>query len=515
MSKGEQISDNAERQGRQGVPEWMAELVSVVNDPGFERWRSMVAATGGCANPIHLAGESMVLDSATGEVLHTYDTSAEPSGYLLVACGNRRSSVCLSCSEVYRADTFQLIRAGLSGGKGVPGSVSAHPRVFATLTAPSFGPVHTRREKNGRVRACRPRARDKVCEHGRPVGCHEAHDPRDERLGQPLCAECYDYAGAVLWQSHAGVLWHRFTLAMRQELAALAGMSRRAFNSQVRVSFAKVAEYQRRGLVHFHAVIRLDGPDGAGEPPPDWADVRLLVAAIPAAASGVELDTPESGLGVRRLGWGDQLDIRPIILGTTLEGVNETAVAGYIAKYATKGAEASGTVDYRLSCGPCKGSGRTGKLRGVCGRCAGTGLKPGLHLDLLPVTEHARRMIRTCWELGARREFADLRLRPWAHMLGFRGHFSTKSRHYSTTLGDLRGARGDHRAQEARARLGLPAPGDDTTLVMGHWRFAGSGYTPGEAIMAEQIRQRVSTARAISAEREARQQPQMPDGTEQ
>lgn len=70
--------------------------------------------------------------------------------------------------------------------------------------------------------------------------------------------------GAVLWQAHAGALWHRFTLAMRQELAAQMGLSRRTFGKEVRVSFAKVAEYQRRGLVHFHAVIRLDGP--AGEP---------------------------------------------------------------------------------------------------------------------------------------------------------------------------------------------------------------------------------------------------------
>lgn len=44
-------------------------------------------------------------------------------------------------------------------------------------------------------------------------------------------------------------------------------------------------------------------------------------------------------------------------------------------------------------------------------------------------------MIRTAWILGARPELADLRLRAWAQMLGFRGHFSTKSRRYSTTLG--------------------------------------------------------------------------------
>lgn len=59
------------------------------------------------------------------------------------------------------------------------------------------------------------------------------------------------------------------------------------------------------------------------------------------------------------------------------------------------------------------------------------------------ITEHARHMIRTAWRLGARKDLAELRLRAWAHMLGFRGHFSTKTRHYSTTLGALRDARAE------------------------------------------------------------------------
>jgi hypothetical protein len=56
-----------------------------------------------------------------------------------VALG-RRASVCPPCAETYRADTYQLIRAGLVGGKGVPETVTGHPCVFATFTAPSFGP---------------------------------------------------------------------------------------------------------------------------------------------------------------------------------------------------------------------------------------------------------------------------------------------------------------------------------------------------------------------------------------
>ncbi|MEV5556098.1 replication initiator [Nonomuraea wenchangensis] len=480
-----------------GQPEWLTDLARVVNDPGYSRWKSMVAAIGGCTHPIHLTGESMIVDTGTGEVLHSYRTEDEPSGRLLVACGNRRASVCPSCSEVYRADTFQLIRAGLAGGKGTPETVSSHPRVFVTLTAPSFGPVHSLRDG----KPCRPRRRGGVCEHGRPVGCPVRHEPHDPYLGQPLCLDCFDYVGAVLWQAHAGGLWHRFALEVRRSLASEASLSRRQFSRLVRVSFAKVAEYQRRGLIHFHAIVRLDGPGGSQEPPPDWAGHHLLVRAIPPAVRRVRLTTPPSPLGKWELSWGDQLDIRPILVDPSAEGVSERAVAGYIAKYATKGAEASGTVDHRLCCSACAGRGRM-TLMGTCGLCHGTGLKPGLHLDALPVTEHARRMIRTCWDLGARPEFTGLRLRKWAHMLGFRGHFSTKSRRYSTTLGDLHSARAQHRAAEARERHGLPAVSDATTLVLGHWRFAGIGYTSGEAIMAEHIRQRVQIARKIAAESE-------------
>ena len=75
---------------------------------------------------------------------------------LPVACKTRRASRCPPCAEVYSADTYQLIRAGLSGGKGVPGSVATHPCVFTTLTAPSFGPVHLSREKDGRAPALPP-----------------------------------------------------------------------------------------------------------------------------------------------------------------------------------------------------------------------------------------------------------------------------------------------------------------------------------------------------------------------
>jgi hypothetical protein len=116
----------------------------------------------------------------------------------------------------------------------------------------------------------------------------------------------------------------------------------------------------------------------------------------------------------------------------------------------------------------------------------------------LNIPEHASRMIWTCFALANLPAYADLPLVRWAHMLGFPGHFSTKSRAYSTTLTALRQARADHRATEARARLALPDPDPDrqtTTIV--EWRYVGSGLQPGEAFWSEDARHRIQAARAI------------------
>jgi hypothetical protein len=105
-------------------------------------------------------------------------------------------------------------------------------------------------------------------------------------------------------------------------------------------------------------------------------------------------------------------------------------VAGYIAKYATKATESFGSgLDHRptaddLDC-----------------------------LDKLPA--HVGELIRACWELGGRRELEALRLRAWAHMLGFGGHWSTKSRRYSTTFTVLR-----------RARVAFASDGGPTTACL-------------------------------------------------
>ncbi|MEU9439324.1 replication initiator protein RepSA [Streptomyces sp. NPDC048304] len=426
-------------------PITLGDLLRVAGSPGFDRWQDQIRRTGGCADPIHLRGWVMHKDKTTGELLHHYSTENEPGGRLRVACGNRRASRCPACAWLYAGDTYRLIRAGLAGDedKDIPATVRDHPRVFATFTAPSFGPVHNRPDRG-------------VCR------CGTRHAEDDPALGTALDPETYDYAGAVLFNNHAGELWHRFVNRLRREIAARAGLTQRELKEVCRISYGKVAEFQKRGAVHFHAVIRLDGPDGPESPPASWATVTLLEDALRAAAAHhySSVSIPAAGdQPARAFKWGRQLDVRPVKAFGDGSDITEQAVASYVAKYATKAAENTGTLDRRI-----------GELA---------------ELDRHGVPDHTRRLITACRDLDVL--YPDRRLWAWAHMLGFRGHFSSKSRRYSTTLGDLRQARADYRAAQEHAVLGLDDVDPDSVLVLADWQYAGHGHTPGESALAATI----------------------------
>lgn len=72
----------------------------------------------------------------------------------------------------------------------------------------------------------------------------------------------------------------------------------------------------------------------------------------------------------------------------------------------------------------------------------------------------------------------------WVHMLGFRGHFVTKSRGYSTTLRDLRAARASYRARQDEPPEDAEAD-HDSTEVLSVWQYLGSGYLNlGDVLLA-------------------------------
>ena len=269
-----------------------AGLVARAGGSDYRRWLTSAQSTGGCVRPVRLRPALLRVDPATGELTPAAGDSPDaPDGVIYKACGDRRASVCPPCAERYRADTWQLIAAGLRGGKGIPAEVSGHSTVFMTLTAPSFGLVHTRRTAStGRVLPCRPRRKPAPCPHGVDLRCTRHHDQDESVLGLPLCLDCYDHLGQVVWNAHVGELWRRTVIGLRRELARVA----RAHGTTVRLSYAKVAEFQRRGVVHLHALLRLDGIDPADKErviPPAGLTSADLETAVRHAASGTALMT--------------------------------------------------------------------------------------------------------------------------------------------------------------------------------------------------------------------------------
>jgi hypothetical protein len=367
------------------LPGVLAEVVDRAGQ-GYERWMELVAQAGYCHHPIRLAGRVEQADPSTGEVRQVYTTEREPDGVLLKACGTRRESRCPSCAATYRADAYQLLAAGLKGGKGVPETVAAHPRLFVTFTAPSFGRVHTRRAQGRLVLPCHPYRQGARCPHGVRDGCWHRHDADDPRLGEPLCPSCYDAEAQVLWNALAPELWRRTTIALQRALARLVALQEGELRQLVRVSYAKVAEFQRRGAIHFHAVIRLDAATacrcaGCVAPPPEGFTAELLEEALRLAVPTVRVPCPalDDGGPDRYARWGEQLDVRNITRDRDQAGeLSAEQVAGYIAKYATKGTESFGSgLDRRLT--------------------AADDLD---HLDGLPA--HVAELVQAAWDLGGR-----------------------------------------------------------------------------------------------------------------
>jgi len=229
----------------------------------------------------------------------------------------------------------------------------------------------------------------------------------------------------------------------------------------VKLSYAKVAEFQRRGLIHFHAVFRLDGHDPVhperSVPPGPAFTAEVLAEVIQQVASTTWFATVSHPAKPRGwdIAWGAQVDPRVVRLTGGGE-VTDTKVAAYLAKYATKSTEPVGVPPGRITA-----------------RNASIYADPGTYEG---------RLIAACLRLGVHSHEDFRALRRWAHMFGYRGHFATKSRRYSTTMRALRAARRDWvRRQQPTARR----ENDGTVITVTDLRWAGRGWrTTGDALLA-------------------------------
>ena len=121
-------------------------------------------------------------------------------------------------------------------------------------------------------------------------------------------------------------------------MAKAGGLSTKEVRATVRLSYMKVVEFQRRGLVHLHVVVRADGRDGPSETAPALARPRGAhrrpsttpwpgpTVAVPAVG----------GTPLARASWGAEHDVRVLVPDRSGDS---TAIAAYVAKYATKTAD--------------------------------------------------------------------------------------------------------------------------------------------------------------------------------
>ena len=178
---------------------------------------------------------------------------------VFVRCRTRVKSKCASCAELYRGDWAAIARSGVFDGP-----VQNFRFYLLTLTAPSFGRVH-RVPKS-------PDAPARVC------GCRVVHTVGDVGLrGVPLDADSYDYAGQVAWNRDSGLLWDRTRRRIRDRWDS--------------TEFFIVREWQERGVLHVHALVRISRSES-----PD------AVTLGEAARSAVAASKADGTV----VGWGDQ-----------------------------------------------------------------------------------------------------------------------------------------------------------------------------------------------------------------
>lgn len=260
-------------------------------------------------------------------------------------------------------------------------------------------------------------------------------------------------------------LWRRFTITLRRALRK--GLKAAGADPDgVRVSFIKIVELQARAIPHIHALIRLDPHDDPDQT--DWESpisATELGSIIQRAARTVTLTVNDPGVdsAVRVIAFGTQIDTQ--LLAACVDPVNSAPtgpgsgtdrslsgrrVARYLAKYVTKSLADLGISARRLSAEA---------------------------IPDLDVSEHVRAILSTISVLV---DSGLTGIGRWLHTLGFRGHITSKSRRYSTTMTALR----EHRAAWTREQqLKISAYDHDPFQNTGGvddlvaWEFDRAGHT--------------------------------------
>ena len=293
----------------------------------FGRWEREFAADDGCSHPIQLRGRIDVIDLATGEL--------RPS------TTRRRAGGVLPPVRQPPRDRLPVLLGGLQARRPPArprraGRRQGHPRddhrapvrvrhPHRPLLRPGPRPPDARQDRaalpppprrQGPALPARPRhLLPDPPRRGRSPA-RPADVPATATTTKPPCCSTPTPAD----------LWRRFTTYLPRHLARLAGLTQKTLRALVRIRYVKVAEYQARGVVHFHAVIRLDAPGEDYQPPPARYHRRPAVRRHrPGRRRRPPSPSSTDGPGRSALGFGAQTDTRTIRHGDDLPGTGQRA----------------------------------------------------------------------------------------------------------------------------------------------------------------------------------------------
>ena len=264
------------------------------------------------------------------------------------------------------------------------------------------------------------------CPHGRPLSCfdrHDADDPARRRAAVPRVLRL-PRRGAVE-RPRARACGSGRRSASTARWPGPAGLERRSCARSARLSYIKVVEFQRRGLVHLHVVLRADGGGRAGRaaaavarrrrarPAPSREAVAELGVAVP--------DVPRTRRCAGPAG-APSIDVR-------------------VLDRRRRRRRRRPSPPTWPSTPPRRPTARAWLAHPIRSRA---------QLERLGApAPHRRAWCARPGRSGAGGSSARSRLRDHAHTLGYAGQFSSKSVRYSTTFGALRAGPGRLRPRDA------------------------------------------------------------------
>lgn len=365
----------------------------------------------GCYHPIQLREAGADLSSAR---------------QIYVRCGSRRENKCGACAEQYRRDAVTLIE------KGVPKRRrKGYHLLFVTLTAPGaefFGSANHRQ----------PGKKTGLCK------CGQTHDKKDPLIGAPIDFDSFNYERAVKWNNSLPELWRRFLIALEREMPTQ------------RIEYVKVAEVQRRGLFHIHAILRVE----ISKEHKHALEREEVGRAVKRAARVPEVGENKFGKQIdvefakqrppqKRKGESEK-DYKKRVN----RSMTRNTFARYLAKYATKGTDHA-------------------TRKGVAGKYVlahhaklRSAIRPTAEQIKFDRLEECERRGKTSYfDFSPQEKAVISRSQAMVNDFGFAGQFLTKSRHYSTTFKAIRAK---------QKKFAIATSMEDKTK----WELAGFGLLP-------------------------------------